>query len=272
MRMNYKLIPTDYYEELCNKGIKTAKKAEAFLSYCINGELGHYHAVRYYSKRWDVSTSTAHGWIRDFDHEIDLWASHWQLKNNQHYGSVKKLTEQTEHLHPNKPNSSMNEYSGVLCDTPEQTEHLHPNKALNINNNNISNESLFEDLFFIYAQNYNFPGKKSEAYEAYLKVKETATYDQFKKAIFFYLHDPKHNFNQQAKLYNAKNFFKEGAYYSYIPKHINIKVDGTWISGIYDTDTYIFTASNGEHSRLPDDVFKKKFSNGELEFIREVAA
>lgn len=246
MRMNYKLIPTDYYEELCNKGIKAAKKAEAFLSYCINGELGHYHAVRYYSKRWDVSTSTAHGWIKDFDKEIDLWASHWQLKNNQHYSSVKNLTE--------------------------QTEHSHPNKAFNINNNNISDERLFEDLFLIYAQNYNFPGKKSEAYEAYLKVKETATYDQFKKAIFFYLHDPKHNFNQQAKLYNAKNFFKEGAYYSYIPKHISIKIDDQWITGVYDTDTYIFTASTGEPSRLPDEVFKKKFANGELEFIREVAA
>ena len=82
MRMNYKLIPTDYYEELCNKGFKAAKKADAFISYATNGELGYYHSERYYAKRWEVSPSTAHDWIKTFDHEIDLWAAHWQLKNN----------------------------------------------------------------------------------------------------------------------------------------------------------------------------------------------
>ena len=272
MRMNYLKLPTDYVVELKKKGVDGRRKAMAFTDYVDDAERGDHNSVRFYAKAWNIGVATSHRWIEDFKKEIDLFIAHWELRNHQHYSFAKKEVEHLEHLERNKRNTETSSHSDTSLKEVEHLEHLERNKALNINNNNISDERLFEDLFFIYAQNYKFPGKKSEALEAYLKIKDTATHEQFKKAIFFYLHDPKHNFNQEARLYNAKNFFKEGAYYTYIPKYINIKIDDEWISGVYDTDTFVFTSSAGDQSRLPDEVFKKKFAAGELEFIREVAA
>ena len=267
--MNYKLIPTDYYEELCNKGIRSAKKAEGFLSYCINGELGHYHAVRYYSVRWEVSVSTAHGWIKEFDKEIDLWASHWQLKNNTHYSNVKKLTEQTEHSAPNKPNTIKARVDVVCETTAEQNEHTSPNKVFNkYNNNRACDERLFLDLFNIYNINTQFPGSKDKALKQYEKMYNLVDHRSLIKSVIFYLHDP----SRKGLLFNLENFLKNEVYANYIPTHIRVFTSGIWMEGVYDKDTEVFTPNNAEQMRLTSDVLTNKFSKGELEFIREVAA
>jgi len=244
--MSYRIYPTDYVQELNQKGLRGRIRAMAFMSYWNDLEFGEHQSVSFYATSWSCSKSTAWEWIEEFKKEVDKFLAHWELKNNLHYKSAKKSTERTER----------NE----------------PNQVFNLTTNAISDERLFEDLFFIYSQNTKHAGKKSEAREAYLKVKHDATHDDFKRAIFFYLHDPKHNFQAEPKLFNAKNFFAEGAYYGYIPKHIRIINHGTWLTGVYDADSEQVTASGGVIYGLPDAMFKKKFASGELEFIREIAA
>lgn len=52
---------------------KKYKKGMAFLDYfndiqhdCLNGQ-EKYNSQRYYASNWDISATTAHAWIREFD-------------------------------------------------------------------------------------------------------------------------------------------------------------------------------------------------------------
>lgn len=273
MRMNYFKAPSDYILELKRKGIDGRRKAMAFTDYVDDIERGDFgNSLRFYANAWNVGKTTAARWIDDFKKEIDLFLAHWEVVNNKMHSSVKKEVGQTGQQEWDKRDSETPRYSGQEEEQVGQVGQVERDKAFNLTTNTISDERLFEDLFFIYSQNTQYPGKKSEALESYLKVKDDATHNDFKRAIFFYLHDPKHNFQNEPRLFNAKNFFDEGAYYGYIPKHIRIKNKDEWLTGIYNTETNIFTSSTGDELGLIDEVFKKKFANGELEFIREVVS
>lgn len=47
------------------------KKAQAFMIYLHDINLGIYETSRAYSPRWNIGKTTAHHWMKEFDSEID---------------------------------------------------------------------------------------------------------------------------------------------------------------------------------------------------------
>jgi hypothetical protein len=259
MRMNYKTYPTDYVQELkYSRGEKGRKKARAFMEYWDDMEHGEHNAIRFYAKSWDVSSSTSHGWIEEFDKEIDLFLAHWSLRNKQHYTYAKNSTE---HL-ANKTNSYKAQYIGVCEDEAEQQ----PNKALNSYDEEKKRgwvfDKKFNDLFFIYARNGSFAGKKEEAYEEFIRV--DIDIDLLKLSAVKYLRDT----NIKNK-YNLANFLKNEMYIKYMPKRIKLTLDGVQRVGVYDDDTKLFRSESDSFVGQMSPVrLVQLFEAGALEFLK----
>lgn len=270
MRINYKMYPVDYIRELKAKGPKGAKKAMAFWDYWDEMQDGIANSMRFYAKRWEVSVSTAHTWIKEFDEEIDKFFNSWKLKNQDFYSSVKKRTERIEHLQPNTSNASKSQDLGEDKNTAEQNEHPQPNENINIyNDDNIEALKEFENLFFIYAQNTKFPGKKTLAYKEFVKkIHKKVDAKELAKAILLYLHDPARN----GKRLNFANFIKEEAYIPYMRKYIAVFVNGEWKQGVYDSKEQLFIANDGFKAVLLQERLAKLFAEGKLKFIRNEEA
>lgn len=261
----YTSFPTVYTDTLRNKGHRG--KARAFWEYHYDMEKGEHNAVRFYAKSWGVSTSTSHAWIEDFKQQIDLYHDAWILKNKQHYSSVKKQTEHSEHFEPNTNSTYKAKEIGTIEDTTEHSEQEHPNEALNLNNNNAGDKTFwgdkeFNDLFFIYGANTKYKGKKDEAYEVF-KLIDTNV-DLLKLASIKYLHDPE----TDGKRYNLTNFLKHQIYLSYLPKQMKLVLEGVERIGTYDEKNMIFASNNKDFvGKLSAKRLIELYQSGNLEFI-----
>ena len=259
MRHNYRVYPIDYINELHQGGIRGRKKAMAFMSYWHDMELGEHNSIAFYAKIWNVSKSTAWTWIKEFSEEIDKFLSNWQLRNAQHYNYVQNSTERQ----PNESNAHEPRIYGHSRNSAERQ----PNQDYNIydddNNIGMHADKNFADLFFIYRLNTKYGGRKEDAYREWLKVKDKVSYEELKRAIVLYLHDP-----SVSKHYNFANFLKNEVYLSYIPKRLRVKVQDEWITGTYKDDQEMFVSDDGKPYKLTPERLAELFSKGELEFVR----
>ncbi len=258
MRQNYKTYPTDYIEELKRKGKR--KKARAFFEYWSDMEEGEHNSVRFYANSWEVSVSTAHAWIDEFNREIDLFLDSWHIRNRQHYTYAKN---QAEHL-PNTSNTCEARKQGV---SPDGAEHQ-PNEVFNIYDDDNggmkqSFDKWFEDLYFIYRLNTKHAGRKDKAYDEWQRVRGLVKYENLKLAIMMYLHDP-----DVQKRFNFANFLKNDVYLAYLPKRIKLLIDGKWVEGEYDDKDRVFRADNGFKGYMSSETLVKKFADKKLEFLR----
>ena len=270
MRMNYRIYPVDYVEELNRTGLNGAKKAMAFLSYWHCVEMGDYHSTRFHATKWGVSPSTGFTWMKEFDKEIDLFRAHWDIKKKASDSSIKKLNEQNERSQSSKQSTNTAPQHGTLQNIPEQIEQTQSSKALNKydDNNARTYDKLFTDLFNIYNMNSNFPGSKDKAQAQYIKMCHTVKHTELIQSAVLYLHDPK----REGKLNNLANFLKNEVHINYMPKYIRVFTKGEWVQGEYDRENETFTGTTGEQMKVLAEVFTRKFIKGEIEFISEVAA
>jgi len=258
MRNNYKTYPTDYINELKQKGKR--KKARAFFEYWSDMEDGEHNSVRFYAKSWDVSVSTAHAWIDEFNYEIDLFLDGWQIRNRQHYTYAKNRTERE----PNTSNTCEAQNTGV-CESGAEHQ---PNKDFNIYDDDIGGYRVmedreFDDLYFIYRMNTKHAGRRDDAYREWKRVGKDIEYEQMKLAIMFYLHD-----QEISKRFNFANFIKNRVYLNYLPKRMRIKISEEWRVGVYDDKRRVFRSDDGFEGLLEPETLVKKFANNELEFMR----
>lgn len=269
MNIAYRNFPTQYADTLRNKGQR--QKARAFWEYHYDMEVGEHNAVRFYKESWGVSIGTTHAWINDFKEQIDIYHDAWWLRNQQHYSHAKKLPERTEQNELNELNTYKSQNIGICVDTPERTEQSDLNEALNLNNNNACeaqnywNDPKFNDLFFIYGMNTKFKGRKEEAFEEFRKI--DVDIDLLKLAAVQYLND--HDVGN--KRYNLTNFLKNEIYLAYMPKRMEIMIEGEWLVGLYDDKSRLFTADNGFAGTLSAARLVELYSKDELKFINQVA-
>lgn len=269
MRIAYKIYPTDYVEELNNKGLNGRRRAMAFMSYWHDMEVGDYNAVRFYGKSWQVGKSTAQRWIEEFNEEINKFGTYREIKRNKHYTSVKKQMGRMGQNERDNLTLNTDGVDDVYSDDVGQMGQVARDKALiKYDDNTACDERLFLDLFNIYNMNTKFPGSKAKAFTAYENMYDHVDHKSLIKSVIFYLHDPQ----REGKLNNLENFLKNEVYANYLPKHIKVKSSGVWLQGTYDQETEIFTTHTGDTLRLPSEMLTNKFSKGELEFIRELAA
>ena len=265
LHIHYKKFATDYTDTLRAKGRR--KKARAFWEYSFDVEERDFNSVGFYAKSWEVSKSTAHGWLQDFKKEYELFTAAMELVNNQKYSSVEKQSER-------KPNDSRTEKSPTAPTTSAVVEddktiaERQTNKALNKYNDNnaCANDRLFTDLFNIYNLNTKFPGSREKAKEEYFKMTHNIKHEDLIRSSVLYLHDPK----REGKLNNLANFIKNEVYINYMPKYIRVFTKGGWIQGEYNREDEVFTGEDGMKMKVLSEVFTSKFIKGEIEFIREL--
>lgn len=85
-RLHYVIFPTDYYDELIDKGNRA--KAAALVEYYRDMKRRKKYKFVDYAMLWfgDASKKgTAHKWIAEFKDEIARFFSYWALQNEQHF-------------------------------------------------------------------------------------------------------------------------------------------------------------------------------------------
>jgi len=261
MRMNYKTYPTDYVQELnLSRGARGRKKSRAFMEYWNDMEHSDHNSESFYAKSWDVSPSTSHTWIKEFMEEIELFLSHWDIRNKQHYTYAKKQTEEQ----PSKTRSFEAQEIGDFRNEEEEQ----PREALNYyNKNNRQNSDFlfdkdYNDFFFVYSRNTRYPGKKQEAYEAFRKT--DVDVNLLKLASMRYLHD-----KVVDKPVGVKKFLENEMYQPYLPKYMRVYSNSVWLEGIYNDNSYEFKTATGVligiiEPALLVSLFEKK----ELEYLK----
>ena len=273
----YKSYPSDYVRWLKQNGKR--KKASAFMEYFDDSENNEHFSISFYANSWGVSKSTAWHWIQEFKQEINKFNIYWDLKNKQKSSQnspqnnssktsqkkfVRTQTERQSNDLENHNTSKAPENSSI-CDLRKNLAERQPNEVYNIYDDDNKDDSLrdkhFYDLFFIYRQNYKFAGKRENAYQEYKKIKETIDYEQLKRAIIFYLHDP-----EIEKRYNFANFLKNQVYLYYIPKKLKVKIKDEWKIGTYNDKEQVFQANDGYIGLLTPERLAELFAKGELEF------
>jgi len=261
IRTSYRIIATDYYIELCQKGVRGRKKGAAFLSYAMDGELGNYNSERFYAEAWSVSPSTAHEWIRDFNEELELFESARWLKRKDQERYVKNLTEQIEQSKSSKSSTSKARPHGKEEKQAEQIEQSKSSKDILIDNNN---RRLAEDFFMIYRiNNGKYTGRKDDAVKAYLDTKGF-THNQLLFALMAYKESGE-------KMVGAAKFLNDKVYLDYIKIRLKAFVEGVWISGEYDSTRNIFVSDDRKEYMLTPERMTEKFANRELEFEMDAA-
>ena len=269
MRMNYKTYPSDYVQELNQqRGLKGRKKSRAFMEYWHDMEHGMHNSESFYAKSWDVARSTAHDWLKEYTIEIELFLSHWSIKNKQHYSSVKNATEQNEQSQPSKTSNDTTRNIGNNSISTEQNEQSQPREVFNINTNNKAVKEFwheskeFNDLYFVYGVNTKYKGKKEEAYEVFKHIEIDV--DLLKLAAMKYLHDP----DTEGKRYNLTNFLKNQIYISYLPKRMKLTIDGVQRVGNYYDDKKLFVSDAGDfNGQISAKRLIELYQSGSLEYI-----
>jgi len=269
MNINYRNYPIDYINRLMGQGKRM--KARCFMEYQHDVQMDAVNAISFYGVSWGakdkpISKGTVHKWVGEFNEQLELHHSARMLHATQHYSSVKKQSER-------KVNGSRTEKPSQSTTTPTvyKTERTQSERKVNevniIYDEDRRLRQEIDNLYFIYRANTKNAGKKDEALEEYKLVRECATHKNFTIAIMFYLHDYKIE-----RKYNLKNFLKHQIFLNYIPSKIKVLIDNQWVEGVYDQDKGEFISDSGEKRQLTAQVLTGKFANGELEFIREVAA
>jgi len=272
MRINYRLMPTDYIEELQAKGKR--RKARCFMEYYFDVQMDAVNSFGFYAKSWGgdkpMSKGTVHKWIKEFANEIDRFWSYHQVKNQQHYSSVKKRSERQVNAERTN-DAEKTPIKRSVSETQETTSERRVNKALNINDDDGAADRMkrryLDDLYSIYRLNTKYAGSKEEAWNIY-RSSTLPDHKQLVRSIVLYLHD-----RSVDRRYNLANFLRNEIYLNYIEKRMRVMVDGEWITGVYDDERQVFTASGGTEYRLTPSRLADKLADGELEFvIGEVAA
>jgi len=266
-RMNYKMYPVDYVEELNRKGLKGRRKAMAFMSYWHDMQMDEINSVRFYAECWQISKSSAMRWIQEFRDEIERFFAFWSLKNDTHYKSVKKnlghqrTGDESQELPKKRENLNIEKTKWDTERDKEFNIYDDDRDAVKISN---KDRAKFNDLYFIYRMNTKYAGKKEEALKEYLKIKDEVSHDKLIRAAVLYLRDP-----NISKKYNLTNFLKNEIYLSYIPKKMRLKINGEWIEGEYKDNEQMFVGDNGFKGVLVPQRLAELFANKELEFIKE---
>ena len=232
-RMNYKTYPTDYVQQLKReRSIRGRKKARAFMEYWDDMEHGDHNSERFYANSWDTSNRTAHIWIKEFMQEIDLFLSHWTIRNKQHYSYAQKQSKQEV------------------------------SKVFNINNNKSKAQFFdknFEDMYLRCRYSNKYTGNKESAYLEYQNHLHV-THNDMAYAYMIHSNDPQTN----GKTYNLTNFMKNQAYLNYLNPQIEINKDGEKIIGYYNQSKGTVNTDDNLQYTITKEKFASMVASGEI--------
>ena len=280
MRMNYKIYPTDYYDELIRDGHR--KKAMAFHNYWhdiqnwnpTSTKQKHPYTYRFYAKAWGVSKDTASLWINGkkedkegsgFHYEIALFNAHWQIKNAQHYSYVEKQDRQKvdKQLDKKKPCQALdcgNDKKGIRHPIRQEVDEVF---------NSIEEEGDFtffkelELIFSTYANYSNRLGEEAYRIEAYRQIRSLVELEDLLKSINKYFGD-----ETIQNFYSLPKFLKNKIFLVYIDRRIKVRSgDSDWLFGRYVASSKTIMYDDGRRQRVADDVFVSWLSRGDIVYL-----
>ena len=267
-------LPTDYVSELRNQGSR--KKSRCFIEYFYDMEVGEHNSYGFYAKSWEVGKATAHRWVKEFNEALEIFDAARELKRQVHY---KKAVEDDSA-------SSCLKYSGTngtisterLKDIQEPNiSNVQENNGTNgtnvaeqsfiINNNKNDNPFLDKDFFRFISEiklAIKNVGNINDIYTSYLKIKDQIELTTLSKAYRNYSRETK----EDRKVGLAK-FIEDLIFMSYCKPFITIDVDGSYISGVYDSETEMLIDKDNKR-RLTSDRYSELNNANKIQIIRYV--
>ena len=271
MRMNYinMNMPTDYIEELLRQGVDGGIKANAFMRYFFDKEIGtHKNSLRFYAETWNVSKSTVGRWIKEFRDEIEKFDAYWYLqnqnKNQTQYNNTKKRVGQMGHLAWDTLTPSNSQDLGKCTNDVEHLEHVPWDKYLN----SIEEEEgidFFKELeliFSTYANYSNRLGEEAHRIAAYRQIRTLVELEDLLKAINKYFND-----GTIQNFYSLPKFLKNRIFLVYIDRRIKVRSGDSWLFGRYVASSKTIEYDDGRRQRVADDVFVSWLSRGDIVYL-----
>lgn len=273
-RKHYINLPTNYIEELQQKGKRV--KSRAFMEYFFDMHQEAINSLRFYGVSWDVSKSTAELWIKDFKHEIDRYFSYWMIQNDTHYSNVKNkvgqkldTTKNTIGHDKDTPSTTISDILSNQLDTTKNTIGQEVDKDSNKNLNNINVESKdspgqsssktnysskFEILWSLYDLKKS---NKKRSFTIYNKRFKDAPLEILKTAII--------RAKEDMTIGYEKHFdgFLNGVIDSYIPRRAWIKdAKGITHYGLYHEIDSKFVTPKGTETTIESIKLSKLIEKG----------
>ena len=284
MRLNYRIYPIDYVQELQEKGKRF--KARCFMEYWHDVQMDEINSVGFYAKSWGrdkpLSKGTVHKWIKEFGSEIDRFNSAHFLNGREHTKATLRDSS-AENRSERKVNAS------ETFDTSKQpkerelpeTERTASERRVNQDNNIYDYDTRMrareiDDLYSIYRLNTKNAGKKLEALEVYrgLDLPRGISYKDIQRSVILYLNDPEILADEDGRkiVYSLANFLRNEIYLNYIPHRLRIDLGDRVVVGEYDRQSETLRGDDGVEYRLSTSRLAELLSARKLEFVFGAAA
>lgn len=269
-------LPTDYVSELRNQGNR--KKSRCFIEYFYDMEVGEHNSYGFYAKSWDVSKSTAHVWVKDFNQALEIFDAARELKRQVHYNKAVDNDDASLCTKSNRTNRT---------NTIERLEHnqepilssvedIHRTNRTNsieqsfININNKENETPFLDKDFLRFINeiklsIKNVGNTSLIYKSYSKVQHQLDLITLSKIYRTYSQETK-----ESNKVGLSKFLDDYMFLSYVKPVIKINLESEIIEGIYDKEKEILNTPD-RNLQLTYDRYSQLNLSSCIETIRYVA-
>ncbi|UXC28584.1 hypothetical protein N3114_11235 [Aliarcobacter butzleri] len=268
-------LPTDYVSELRNKGKR--KKSRCFIEYFYDMEVGEHNSYRFYGKSWEVSSSTAHEWIKEFNEALEIFDAARELKRKVHYQETNKKSDASLCLESNRTN---------LTDETERIEHFQKTIISDCLENNRTNLTDETERSFNYINNkkenvflnndfYRFiseikmviknVGNVEDIYESYLKVKDLIDLPTLSKIYREYSNETK-----TERKVGLSRFLSDLMYLSYCKPYIVVENDGSFVTGTYDKDKEILITKDKNYG-LTLSRYSELNADNRIKIIKYVA-
>jgi len=285
-RINYKMYPTDYINELMQSGKRD--KARYFLEYWHDFQHDSVNSFGFYAKSWgtkdkEKSKGTVYKFIQEFTREIEAHLNYWSLKNISHNSSISKISERevndnkkiSERQNTEQSTTVNGNIKVQVNDSKTQSER-EVNKEFNIYNiNNIYAESddsatqnssykkhSYSDSFEIV---WNLFDKKSsnknKSFSIFKRRWLKIDIELIKKAI--------EKYKEKTNPIYIKDFdgFLNGVIDSYIPKKSWLidNQDRKYVGYFYDCDN-LFITDKGEKVQIDANKVATRIESGKFGF------
>lgn len=284
--------PSAYVRKLKQEGKRGL--ASAFMEFFDDYLMGDIQSVRFYAVRWTadgnrkrkgagMSVSMAHAWIEQFTETIEGFKFHLERNFKHQERSAKVSIEHLSHNHrTDKPTTTK-----ALQDASEQSSNTYRTKSTYINNNNKEtnpNQNEAEDqkpdhslldysfklIWGAYAKHSpKSMGKRSEAYKAYLEIKDNYKAEDIARAIKHYIHDKDRVVDGEKRLFNVANFLRNLAFAPYLARKVKFTTnDGKQHEGTYSPADELVTTKT-ERLKLTQDKASELIRSKRLVYVDE---
>ena len=236
-------VPSDYVSELRNKGNR--KKSRAFIEYFYDIEVGEHNSYGFYAKSWEVSKSTAHSWVEDFNKALETYDAAKELKRITHYkkaieNPIKKDDEEYSNFSSRTNRTIKNEriehlQKPIVTDLQENSrtnQTTQAEQSFNIINNNKDNAFLDKEFYKFISEikmSIKNIGNIEDIYQAYKKVKDLIDLKTLSKIYREYSSETKSD-----RKVGLSKFLDDLIYLSYCNPYIELENDGSYIVGTWD--------------------------------------